>query len=418
VLGCGTRILKSARAAAEGVLFCRVHKTSAVRFTDFDLKWYYAPSDKIAGLFLIRPLRGRCLAVFSETSETAVLSDTLMPFATLTRPGRGFRIRYAILALAAAIVFGTIGFHLVEGWAFADSLYVTVQTLTTVGYGDMTPRSGAGRSFAVLVMLIGAGGVALAVSTIVQSVVKWELVSTFGQRRLTKKMSKLRDHYIICGSGRVGSHLIRDLLSANESFVVVENDQQRAAEFSQRGVDVLVGDATLEESLRDVGVDRARGLAACLPNDADNVYVVLTARDLNPNLRIVARAAEEQAEAKLLRAGANHVVAPTIIGGHRMAVALTKPAVSEFMDSITANELGLGFEQVEIDAASSLVGQELRSTSIRAELDVVIISIRRQDGRLVFNPAGNATIENGDTLIAIGRAESLSRLNEMARGVV
>ena len=157
-----------------------------------------------------------------------------MPFATRTRPRRGFRIRYAVLALAAAIVFGTVGFHFVEGWTLGDSLYVTVQTLTTVGYGDMTPRSGAGRSFAVLVMLIGAGGVALAVSTIVQSVVKWELVSTFGQRRLTRKMSKLRDHYIICGSGRVGSNLIRDLLSANESFVVIENDQQRAAEFSQR----------------------------------------------------------------------------------------------------------------------------------------------------------------------------------------
>jgi voltage-gated potassium channel len=341
-----------------------------------------------------------------------------MPFATRTRPRRGFRIRYAVLALAAAIVFGTIGFHLVEGWTLADSLYVTVQTLTTVGYGDVTPRSGTGRLFAVVVMLLGAGGVALAVSTIVQSVVKWELVSAFGQRRLTRKMSKLRDHYIVCGSGRVGSHLIRDLLSANESFVVIENDQQRAAEFSQRGVNVLVGDATLEESLRDVGVERARGLAACLPNDADNVYVVLTARDLNPKLRIVARAAEEQAEAKLLRAGANHVVAPTIIGGHRMAVALTKPAVSEFMDSITANELGLSFEQVEVDAASALVGQELRSTPIRAELDVVIISIRRQDGEVVFNPAGNATIENGDTLIAIGRAESLTRLNEMARGVL
>src|SRR5258706_1695517 len=223
-----------------------------------------------------------------------------MPFATLTRPGRGFRIRYAVLALAAAIVFGTIGFHLVEGWAFADSLYVTVQTLTTVGYGDMTPRSGAGRSFAVLVMLIGAGGVALAVSTIVQSVVKWELVSTFGQRRLTKKMSKLRDHYIICGSGRVGSHLVRDLISANEEFVIIENDQQRAAEFSQRGVNVLVGDATLEDCLRDVGVEHARGLAACLPNDADNVYVVLTARDLNPKLRIIERVAGEQASGKLL----------------------------------------------------------------------------------------------------------------------
>src|SRR5213078_669340 len=186
----------------------------------------------------------------------------------------------------------------------------------------------------------------------------------FGQRRLSKKMSKLKDHYIICGSGRVGSHLIRDLLAANESFVVIENDQQRAAEFSQRDVNVLVGDATLEDSLRNVGVEQARGLAACLPNDADNVYVVLTARDLNPNLRIVARAAEEQAEAKLLRAGANHVVAPTIIGGHRMAVALTKPAVSEFMDSITANELGLVFEQVEVDAASHLVGSELSATPI------------------------------------------------------
>jgi len=321
-----------------------------------------------------------------------------------------------MMALAAAIVFGTIGFHFVEGWTLADSLYVTVQTLTTVGYGDVPPRSGAGRIFAVVVMLIGAGGVALAVSTIVQSVVKWELVSTFGQRRLTKKMSKLRDHYIVCGSGRVGSHLVRDLLAANESFVVIETDQQRAAEFSQRGVNVMVGDATLEESLRDVGVEHARGLAACLPNDADNVYVVLTARDLNPNLRIVARAAEEQAEAKLLRAGANHVIAPTIIGGHRMAVALTKPAVSEFMDSITANELGLGFEQVEVDAASSLVGQELRSTPIRSELDVVIISIRRQDGQIVFNPAGNATIENGDILIAIARAESLARLSQLARG--
>ena len=341
-----------------------------------------------------------------------------MPFVTRPRPRSGFKIRYAIMALAAAIVFGTIGFHLVEGWTLADSLYVTVQTLTTVGYGDLPPRSGAGRVFAVVVMLIGAGGVALAISTIVQSVVKWELISTFGQRRLTKKMSKLRDHYIICGSGRVGSHLVRDLLAAKESFVVIENDQQRAAEFSQRGVNVLVSDATLEESLRDVGVEHARGLAACLPNDADNVYVVLTARDLNPRLRIVARAAEEQAEAKLLRAGANHVIAPTIIGGHRMAVALTKPAVSEFMDSITANELGLGFEQVEVDAASPLVGQELRSTPIRSDLDVVIISIRRQDGRVVFNPAGNAMIENGDILIAIGRAESLTRLNQLARGTM
>jgi voltage-gated potassium channel len=328
-----------------------------------------------------------------------------------------FRIRNALIALVLAVLFGTVGFTLIEGWPLSDSLYVTVQTLTTVGYGDVPPHSGAGRAFAVLVMLMGVGGVALAASTIVQSVVQSELVSTFGQRRQSKKMSKLHDHYIICGSGRVGSHLIRDLQATQKPFVVIENDPQRAAEFTQRDIMVLVADATLEESLREVGVDRARGLAACLPNDADNVYVVLTARDLNPNLRIVARAAEEQAEAKLLRAGANHVIAPTIIGGHRMAVALTRPAVGEFMDSIIANELGLGFEQVEVDAASHLVGKELRSTPIRSELDVVVISIRRHEGEIIFNPSGDCRIETGDILIAIGRSDSLTKLNQLARGV-
>ena len=340
-----------------------------------------------------------------------------MPTAPRNRPRARFRIRYALMALAAAILFGTLGFYFIEGWSLADSLYVTVQTLTTVGYGDVPPHTGKGRFFAVVVMRIGAGGVALAVSTIVQSVVQSELVATFGQRRRTRKMSKLRQHYIVCGSGRVGSHLVRDLVRTNQDFVVIEQDQQKAAEFTQRGVNVLVSDATLEETLREARVEHARGLAACLPDDADNVYVVLIARDLNPKLHIVARAAEEQAEAKLLRAGANHVVAPTIIGGHRMAIALTKPAVSEFMDSITANQLGLGFEQVEVDAASSLVGKELRSTTIRSELDIVIVSIRRQSGETLFNPAGDSQIENGDILIAIGRAESLSELNKLASGV-
>jgi voltage-gated potassium channel len=328
-----------------------------------------------------------------------------------------FQIRYALAVLAFSVVFGTIGFRMIEGWSVADSLYATVQTLTTVGYGDVTPQSVAGRFFAVLIMFIGVGGVALGASTIVQSVVQSELLSTFGQRRQSKRMRKLHDHFIICGSGRVGSHLVRDLVASNESFVVIEHDQERAAEFSQRGVNVLVADATLEESLREARVEHARGLAACLPNDADNVYVVLTARDLNPHMRIVARAAEEQAEAKLLRAGANHVVAPTIIGGHRIAVALTKPAVSEFMDSITANELGLAFEQVEVDAASHLVGRELSTTPIRPELDVVIISIRRQDGQTIFSPAGDCKIEVGDILIAIGRTEGLAKLDQLARGM-
>jgi voltage-gated potassium channel len=223
-------------------------------------------------------------------------------------------------------------------------------------------------------------------------------------------MSQLHDHYIICGSGRVGSHLVRDLQRTDEELVIIENDAQRAAEFAQRGFNVLVGDATLEETLRGAGVERARGLAACLPNDADNVYVVLTARDLNPQLNIVARAAEEQAEAKLVRAGANHVVAPTIIGGHRMAISLTKPAVGEFFDSVTGSKFGLAFEQVLIENGSPLAGQVLRETPIRAELDIVIISIRRRNGDLIFNPTADTVIEAGDILIAIAQLGGIDEI--------
>jgi voltage-gated potassium channel len=185
-----------------------------------------------------------------------------------------------------------------------------------------------------------------------------------------------------------------------------------------QGIPVLVRDATLEESLREAGVEHARGLAACLPDDADNVYVVLTARDLNPDLHIVARAAEEQAESKLIRAGANRVVAPTIIGGHRMAMALIKPAVGDFLDSVTANDLELGFEQQEVEAGSQLVGRKLRETVIRSELNIVVVSIRRSNGELIFNPSGETQIENGDLLVAIGGAESLRKLNALARGQV
>jgi len=229
-------------------------------------------------------------------------------------------------------------------------------------------------------------------------------------------MKKLRDHFIVCGAGRVGSHLVRGLLDSAETFIVIERDPQKVAELTDLGVIVLVRDATLEESLREAGVEHARGLAACLPDDADNVYVVLTARDLNPQMHIVARAAEEQAEPKLIRAGANRVVAPTIIGGHRMAMALTKPEVADFLGSITANKLELAFEQLEVDAESILVGQKLSETNIRSELDIVVVSIRRSDGQILFNPSGEAMIQNGDILIGIGHAESLMKLAELAKG--
>jgi voltage-gated potassium channel len=328
------------------------------------------------------------------------------------------RILFALLAVTIAIGSGTVGFFLIEGWSILDSLYVAAQTVTTVGYGDLTPATRNGRIFSTIFMLAGVGVVLYALTATVHAIVQSELVATFGQRRQSRKMSKLRNHFIICGAGRVGSHLVRALLGSEETFIVIERDQQKVSELNDLGVIVLVRDATLEETLHEAGVEHARGLAACLPDDADNVYIVLTARDLNPRLHIVARAAEEQAESKLIRAGANRVVAPTIIGGHRMAMALTKPAVEDFIGSITANKLELAFEQLEVEPSSSLVGQRLSKTNIRSELDIVVVSIRRSNGQILFNPSGEATIESGDILIAIGHAESLMKLTELAKGRV
>ena len=315
-----------------------------------------------------------------------------------------------------AVATGTIVFHVLEGWSIVDSLYLTAQTVTTVGFGDLAPRTVYGRLFATVFMLVSVGIVLYALTSSVQSIVQSEMLLTLGQLRRSLKMSKLRDHFIICGAGRVGSHLVRGLRAGNDPFIVIERDRARVEELMDQGVPVLVRDATLEETLREAGVEHARGLAACLPDDADNVYVVLTARDLNPKLHIVARAAEEQAESKLIRAGANRVVAPTIIGGHRMAMALTKPAVGDFLDSLTAEDLELGFEQLEVEAASTLIGRKLSETNIRSELDIVIVSIRRSHGEVVFNPSGDAKIETGDMLIAIGRAEALAKLTALAHG--
>jgi voltage-gated potassium channel len=328
------------------------------------------------------------------------------------------RIRLGLGAVGALVAIGTVVFHLLEGWSIADSFYVTAQTVTTVGFGDLSPSTLYGRIFASIFMLLGVGVVLYALTSTVQSIVQSEMVLTFGQFRRSLKMSKLRDHFIICGAGRVGTHLIRALQSSNDPFIVIESDRARVEELTDRGVQVLARDATLESSLREAGVEHARGLATCLPDDADNVYVVLTARDLNPTLHIVARAAVDEAESKLIRAGANRVVAPTIIGGHRMAMALTKPAVGDFLDSISANDLELGFEQVEVDHKSSVVGQKLSETTIRSELDIVIVSIRRNTGKVIFNPNGETKIENGDMLIAIGKADSLRKLTALVSGRV
>src|SRR5215213_8166180 len=323
---------------------------------------------------------------------------------------------YSLAALAGVVAFGTVGFIIVEGWSLGDSLYMTVMTVTTVGYGPPLPLSPAGRNFSIFLMVLGVGTAGYLLSTAVQSLVRSEILAAYGERRRQREMSKLKGHYIICGAGRVGRRIVREMQRAGAPFLVVESNALLAAELKIPDTLLLVRDATLDQTLVEAGVERAAGLASCLPDDADNLYVVLTARTLNHSLRIVSRAVEESAEPKLVRAGANRVIAPTIIGSHRMAQALLKPAVADFMDSITADTLDLAFEQVEVARGSALEGLKLKETSIRSQLDVVVAAIRRADGEMIFNPSGETQIRAGDLLIGIGRAESMVELAAQARG--
>lgn len=334
-----------------------------------------------------------------------------------TGPRKRLRLRYALAALFVSILLGACGFRWLEDLTWTQSFYLTVQTVTTVGYGDIPPRTTGGRIFASLFMLTGVGLAAYILSSTVQAIVQFEFVMAFDERRRRRDMRKLSNHFIICGAGRVGRRIINELRRARIPYVVIERDEAKVAEFIARGDNVLVRDATLDTTLREAGVERARGLASCLAQDADNVYIVLIARDLNRSLHIVARAVEEQAEPRLIKAGANRVVSPIIIGSHRMAQALTKPAVADFMDSVTAENLDLGFEEVEVAAHSLYAGQQLQQTDIRAHLNVVIVAIIKRDGTRVYNPTGEVVLCGGDVLIAIGRADALQELIRTARGM-
>lgn len=320
------------------------------------------------------------------------------------------RLISASLAIVCAISFGAIGFLLIENFSVLDSFYLATETVTTVGYGDVTPKSPAGRIFAILFMLIGGGTVLYSLTILAQAVIQSEIIEAFNISRKTREMEKLENHYIVCGGGRVGRRIIRSLQKEKCPFVLIERDERKLADFEDEDTFRIVGDATLEENLLRAGVERAKGLASCLADDADNVYVVLTARGLNNKLHIVARAVEEQAEPKLIRAGANRVVAPTIIGSQSMARALLKPAIADFMDSIVAENLDLVFEEVAIENNSPYAGKQLRETNINRELNLIVVAIRKKSGEMFFHPMGETRIGEGDLLIVIGKAEAVAKL--------
>jgi voltage-gated potassium channel len=317
------------------------------------------------------------------------------------------------------VVAGTVGYTLIEGWPLLDALYMTVITLSTIGYGETHPLSTAGRVFTMLLILGGVYVFLSAAMAIIRTIVSGEMAELLGKQQMERTLSKMKDHILVCGFGRMGRLVGREFSRQNVPFVVIDESAEALRDFNlMQGVSV-VGDATTDEVLKHAGVERARGLVTVMDSDADNLFVTMSARILNSKLYIVARVEDLQSEKKLLRAGANRVVSPYQIGGTRVAQAVLRPTVVDFIELATRTEhIELQMEECLIAAHSSLVAKSLRESRVREILQVIIVAIKKQAGHMQFNPPADAVLEQGDILIAMGHKEQLDRLDQLALGEI
>ncbi|HEY2169260.1 MAG TPA: potassium channel protein [Candidatus Angelobacter sp.] len=318
----------------------------------------------------------------------------------------------ALLFLSAA---GTVGFHFIEGWSWFDSFYMVVITLSTIGYQEVHQLSHAGRVFNVVLIIAGVALVFLMIGSLTQALLEFELFKVFGKRRMERDIASLREHYIICGAGRVGNSVAHELSRKPCPFVIVESDEKSAADLDPKWL-ALVGDAASEKTLRDAGIERAAGLVAATTTDATNIYIVLTARGLNPGLKIIARATEERAERHLRTAGADIVISPYSAAGHRIAQSFLRPHLLDFLD-ITSDRSGTNqmlIEEIKISPQSPLAGTTVGSSGIHHKFGIMILAIRHADGNTRFNPQAPEPIQGDDHLIAMGETPQLTKLESLA----
>lgn len=325
---------------------------------------------------------------------------------------RNFKILVA--ALVFVIASGTVGFHYIEKWSWFDGFYMVITTLTTIGYQEVHPLTHAGRVFNIVIILGGVSLVFLAVGSLTQALLEFELQNIFGRRRMERDIGRLTGHYIICGAGRVGRSAARELARRPAQFVVIENNEPKAQKFASENWLMLIGDATQEQTLREARIEHARGLVAATTTDATNLYIVLTARSLNPSLRIIARASEEKAEKHLRSAGADSVVSPYVFAGQRIAHSFLSPNVVSFLDTATTH-LGMDLEigEIPITPRSPFAGKTIENSHIRQKHGVIILAIKREAG-MRFNPAPDDRMETGDFLIAMGEPQQLRDLEQTA----
>lgn len=327
----------------------------------------------------------------------------------MTRPIRRFLVVLVGIGLA-----GTIGFMVLEGWSVLDAVYMTVITLSTVGFGEIHPISAAGRIFTIVLITAGVGAVAYLFSTLSQYVVSGALTGSFRSRRMQRTIDGLSKHFIVCGYGRVGQHVVTDLEDRGRQCVIIESDASVAERLGDRLV--VPGDAAADDTLRSAGIERAQGLVAATGNDADNLFITLSARSLNPDILIVARANDPASEPKLLRAGATHAISPFSISGHRIASQLLNPSITDFLDVVmhSAN-LELWLEEVTVAGGSDLDGSDMEAAMLRLEVGANIIAIRRAEQRgFTTVPRTGLQVRPGDVMIALGTREQLHALSKLA----
>jgi voltage-gated potassium channel len=318
-------------------------------------------------------------------------------------------------SLLGILLLGSLGFVWLEGWSFFDALYMTVTTLTTVGYGEVHPLSRTGRIYNMFLILAGMGVMLYIVSSLARVVVEGEIRGALGKRKLLTRIKRLKGHYIICGYGRIGEIIARQLKERGIPLVVVENNPEHVSRLEESGYSFVVGDATREEVLQEAGIDRASGLVAVVHSDADNVYITLTARSLNPDLYIVARAEERGAEQKLKRAGADKVESPYEIGGRKMAYTILRPTVTTFIELAMAEGVDLSMEEVTVEPTSPLIGLALKDSGIRRDLDLIVVAIKRASGEMLYNPAPDTQIQGEDTLVLLGLRHNLEALEKLVQ---
>jgi voltage-gated potassium channel len=327
------------------------------------------------------------------------------------------RVTQAIISVCLSIALlavGSLGYMLIEGWSFMDSLYMTVITLATVGYGEVQALSVPGRIFTLVLIILGVGYFLYVVGAIIQFLVEGRIRLVLGRRKLDRQIDKLQGHYIVCGYGRMGRALTHFLIQRYLDVVVIEQSESRVPVMNEDGVLYLLGAATDENMLMRAGITRARGIMTVVGADADNVFMVLLARELNPDIFIVSRAILNSAKRTLRAAGADKIVSPYDLGARRMAHAVLRPTVIEFLELAFADESAdIEVEELRVKPNSPLRDFCLLDSNIRRDFNVIIITIKKHDGRMVFNPGAETCLEGDDILVVVGMRPNIKKLERM-----